>query len=151
MNLRRETIGIDAARSAFNNLDYNTPVTPVLIPVSRRTEAGSWTGVTLLRCDMGTTKKWASSKTKAKLRKQLADKYGWKCYYCGANLTPDDKWDDFYYCEANGYYFPQLDHRTPKSLGGGNSIDNLVLSCRRCNRDKSATTEGDYIARRNSL
>jgi hypothetical protein len=51
MNLRRETIGTDAARSAFKNLSYNSSVTPA-VPVSRRTEAGSKAGVTLLRCDM---------------------------------------------------------------------------------------------------
>jgi 5-methylcytosine-specific restriction endonuclease McrA len=33
-----------------------------------------------------------------------------------------------------------LDHKTPKSRGGTNSLSNLVLACRRCNRFKGSLT-----------
>lgn len=92
--------------------------------------------------------KWydLTGKAKAKIRKQLADKHGWNCHYCGAMLTPDGKENDFSYCEANGYFYPQLDHKLPKTRGGDNSVDNLVLSCRICNREKSNMTAEEYIA-----
>ena len=43
-----------------------------------------------------------------------------------------------------------LDHYTPRVLGGGGTIDNLVAACKRCNerrgrefQAKMAKTEGD--------
>ncbi len=33
--------------------------------------------------------------------------------------------------------FATLDHRLAKALGGGDQIDNLVVSCHRCNNAKS--------------
>lgn len=32
----------------------------------------------------------------------------------------------------------EIDHKTPICLGGDNSIDNLQLLCRRCNRSKGS-------------
>lgn len=44
------------------------------------------------------------------------------CRYCGADLIDDD------------YH---IDHVYPRSRGGVSHMDNLVTSCKRCNRDKS--------------
>ena len=42
------------------------------------------------------------------------------------------------------YEWPTTDHRTPKSRGGGDGIDNIVLACNACNAQKGARTEDEY-------
>lgn len=55
-------------------------------------------------------------------RKDVFDRDGRRCVYCGSrdNLT--------------------LDHVVPYSLGGDESMDNLVTCCRSCNSRKGART-----------
>lgn len=67
---------------------------------------------------------------------RLAERDGWNCAYCDTPLgwghplvTP-----------------PQVDHVIPKCQGGSNGIDNLVLSCGPCNRDKSGRTPEQWRA-----
>lgn len=48
-----------------------------------------------------------------------------KCYWCGSPMK---------YTKAT------IEHVIPRSLGGGNAIDNLALSCWRCNQKR-----GNYI------
>ena len=57
---------------------------------------------------------------------ELFERYGYKCFYCSVELTRGVQWR------------PQpdnltIDHLTPLSKGGGNSIRNIVPSCRACN------------------
>ncbi len=52
-------------------------------------------------------------------REAIHAQYGWRCVYCGA---PSE----------------EIDHVIPLSRGGGNDESNLVASCQRCNRTKSA-------------
>lgn len=53
-----------------------------------------------------------------------------RCAYCGEELRFLKKGDkDF----GNGYLKPTLDHILPKSKGGLNGIDNLVLVHGKCN------------------
>lgn len=49
----------------------------------------------------------------------LRSRYGNFCFYCRCPLKETT-----------------LDHFIPKALGGGSTIDNLVLACRGCNRRK---------------
>lgn len=60
-----------------------------------------------------------------------------RCHYCGI---------------VTDVYGPALDpdhisrdHRTPLSRGGSDSIDNIVVSCRRCNEEKKSMTEPEYL------
>lgn len=67
------------------------------------------------------------SKRLGKIAKQIAERDGHKCAYCGATK------------ESSGTYL-QLDHLTPKSLGGEDVASNLVLSCRSCNSRRGNKT-----------
>jgi len=53
--------------------------------------------------------------------------HGWHCHYCGiiANLTSD--------------------HIIPQSLGGDNSVSNIVPACRTCNASKGARPYDDFV------
>lgn len=46
------------------------------------------------------------------------------------------------YCEEKPVLI-EADHRTPLSRGGRNTIDNILPSCRRCNRRKRTKTEDE--------
>ena len=52
------------------------------------------------------------------------------CYYCGIELT---------------IYDSTLDHKLPRSKGGGNRRGNLVLCCIACNRDKGTMTAEEFL------
>ena len=58
----------------------------------------------------------------------IVSKYGGKCVYCGVS------------CEKKFH----IDHKVPLSLGGGNDIDNLALSCPKCNFKKRTKTDVQY-------
>ena len=59
----------------------------------------------------------------------LVESYEGKCAYCG-RLGP-----------------LEVDHRTPLSRGGTNSIDNVLPACGNCNRKKGQLTEPEVRAR----
>lgn len=52
------------------------------------------------------------------------------CYYCKTSLQDVDV---------------HIDHRVPKSRGGTDRNENLVLSCENCNRLKNNKTEAEFI------
>jgi 5-methylcytosine-specific restriction endonuclease McrA len=52
------------------------------------------------------------------------------CFYCGRIMS--DK-------------YHELDHKIPLSRGGRNILDNLVNSCRDCNRAKGDMTAQEYL------
>lgn len=58
--------------------------------------------------------------SKAK-KSYLINKHSGKCFYCGILVSPTDR------C---------IDHIKPKSDGGSNRVENLVLCCRTCNSIK---------------
>lgn len=75
---------------------------------------------------------------KRQLKEKLRLKQNNKCYYCKT---------DFFLAstahsaeEANKW--PELDHIIPKSIGGSDLEENLVVSCRECNQKKSNKFEG---------
>jgi 5-methylcytosine-specific restriction endonuclease McrA len=59
----------------------------------------------------------------------LVESYGSKCAYRG-EVGP-----------------VQVDHRTPLTRGGANSIDNILPACRKCNTEKGQLTEAEFRAR----
>jgi 5-methylcytosine-specific restriction endonuclease McrA len=60
----------------------------------------------------------------------LVENYGGRCAYCG---TITEKLE--------------VDHRVPLSLGGANTIDNILPACADCNRRKHTMTESDFRER----
>ena len=73
-------------------------------------------------------------------RKQVFDKYGGRCAYCGCKLKlfKKDKGDD---------PAMQVDHITAKELAESdfvNTLDNLNPSCPRCNNWKSSMPLDDF-------
>ncbi len=68
-------------------------------------------------------------------REKLFIKQGGFCYYC---LEP------MVMSVPNHPMRGTLDHVKPRSAGGANSQDNLVLACLRCNRRKAAQREADF-------
>ena len=55
--------------------------------------------------------------------------YGYKCYYCGKELTINNATQD---------------HRIPLSRGGTDWIANIVPACKSCNSSKGTKTEQEY-------
>ena len=39
-----------------------------------------------------------------------------------------------------------VDHRVPRSQGGGDALSNLVFACYACNQRKRDRPEGDFLA-----
>lgn len=70
-----------------------------------------------------------------KLRDEVFEKHGKKCYYCG-------KW-------ATGRAM-HIDHLVPRGQCGANvdNVENLVPACRACNMRKSARPLDVYIKSR---
>lgn len=60
------------------------------------------------------------------------DLYGWQCYLCGRDLTPEAV---------------SIDHRKPLSRGGSNWPSNLAPACRSCNSRKFRLTPAGYRKR----
>jgi len=62
------------------------------------------------------------------VRATVFERDNWQCQYCGSseNLT--------------------IDHRTPRSRGGGNEPKNLTCACKRCNSSKGPQTEDEFRA-----
>lgn len=54
------------------------------------------------------------------------------CRYCGIGLA----WREW-----------TVDHAVPFSRGGGNTIDNIVMACRRCNARKATGMPHEYAIR----
>ena len=50
---------------------------------------------------------------------------GWACSLCKCPTRPDE--------DSNHPRYPTLDHIQPRSLGGGDELENLRLACRQCN------------------
>ena len=55
----------------------------------------------------------------AEMWEYLLEKFGRKCYYCGAKDVPLEK-----------------EHILPKAKGGTNRVSNLTVSCKSCNQEK---------------
>ena len=62
------------------------------------------------------------------VKEYLLEKYNYSCVYCGAKNVPFEK-----------------EHVIPRSRGGSNRINNLVLSCRSCNEKKDNLLIEEYL------
>lgn len=65
------------------------------------------------------------------IKKQLKERYGQRCVYCGCYIG-----DDF-----------TIDHVIPQCRGGTNNIDNLVISCIDCNKEKDDMSFDSFMRR----
>lgn len=71
----------------------------------------------------GTDGVWAQMSSPYRLRHlRLVERDGARCQLCGRLFLPD--------------YQPEQDHRTPRSEGGGNELENLQLAHKVCNMVK---------------
>lgn len=64
----------------------------------------------------------------------LALRDGWTCHYCAAALG----WGH------ESVTHPEIEHKTPKSRGGSDDLENLVLACRPCNRTKATQSHDEF-------
>ena len=60
----------------------------------------------------------------AAVRDQLAEQQNWRCCYCGVRMDGLRGFDPT---------APTFEHIVPRSKGGLDVIDNVVIACRRCN------------------
>lgn len=76
----------------------------------------------------------------------LAERDGWTCAYCGlavmcVHSAPEPAQDPF--GEPGETFIPampaQIEHVIPRARGGSEGLDNLVLACAACNREKGVT------------
>ncbi len=87
---------------------------------------------------MTTKTKWNGSKwIRPAKRAALYIRDSWTCVYCNVRIVPrTEKRADT----------ATLDHLLPRELGGGNSVDNLVTCCARCNSSKQDKSVRAFIA-----
>ena len=76
----------------------------------------------------------ARPKSVPKRRREIFEKSGGKCHYCGVALALDGAW--------------HIEHMQPKALLGSNQKSNLVASCVPCNSKKRDMTAEEFIAKR---
>lgn len=61
---------------------------------------------------------------------------GWKCSKCGVDVS--DLLSTSHDC------YPNIDHITPLSKGGTDTLDNIRTLCRKCNMAKSDMLDGEW-------
>lgn len=64
------------------------------------------------------------------LRRRVIERDGYHCVYCDEDLTNAEI---------------HLDHVIPESQGGPTTYDNLQVTCRKCNLQKSTLTESEFV------
>lgn len=72
------------------------------------------------------------SRQRRRIHAALKTIYGDRCYYCTRTFEP------------RGNRQRTLDHRYPLCRGGAHTIENLVLSCSKCNNCKGNLTWPEY-------
>lgn len=61
----------------------------------------------------------------------VIERDGLRCVYCDDDLTDQEV---------------HLDHVIPESKGGPTNVDNLQVTCRRCNTSKGVLSEEEFIS-----
>lgn len=64
-----------------------------------------------------------------------------KCAICGCEVDPGDIWINENGRKCFGRKYPTVDHIIPLKLGGTDTIDNVQLTCKRCNSKKGSNYE----------
>ena len=77
--------------------------------------------------------------------RRLIEANGAVCHYCSNAVRLRVSAKDHHADDAT------IDHKIPKSKGGTNADDNLLLACRRCNEAKEDRTYADFLERPYSL
>lgn len=89
------------------------------------------------------------------MRRQVIIRDDYTCQYCGKradrvrwydgklffnNPNHDPKMYQIYGCTSDAPRIPlEFDHIIPLSKGGGDTVDNLTIACKRCNGRKGAS------------
>ena len=75
----------------------------------------------------------AGAKPKAvpRRRREIFNRCGGRCHYCGTALTLDGRW--------------HIEHMLPRALDGGDEPGNLVADCAPCNLSKGARTAVEFV------
>lgn len=73
---------------------------------------------------------------KRSVRKKVYDRDGWRCWYCGKDLTQ--------FTTSHNANAPTLDHIIPKALYPDNCQDNLRTCCKSCNVEKADLDLEEY-------
>lgn len=73
----------------------------------------------------------SNKKTK---REKIADRYQWRCYWCGCGLRR----------ELGYQNSATIEHLVPKSQGGPDRIWNLAAACRRCNHTRGTMPINEF-------
>ena len=66
------------------------------------------------------------------IRRMVIDRDGLHCVYCDEDLIDQEI---------------HLDHVIPESQGGPTTVDNLQVTCRKCNTAKGILTEAEFVKR----
>lgn len=66
------------------------------------------------------------------IRSQVIQRDGYHCVYCDEDLTQGEI---------------HLDHVIPESKGGPTTLDNLQVTCRKCNTAKGVLTESEFMSK----
>lgn len=64
------------------------------------------------------------------IRRIVLERDGYHCVYCDEDLTNEEI---------------HLDHVIPESRGGPTTIDNLQVTCRKCNLAKGVLSEEEFV------
>jgi len=67
-----------------------------------------------------------------------------KCHYCKCRVYLDGRQMKTNYAAQ----IAQLEHKNPVVHGGSDSFSNLVLACKKCNRDKGIHDYGSFIEKK---
>jgi hypothetical protein len=99
------------------------------------------------------------TRTRIILSKRLAKRDGLHCHYCGAALVPSfifnriqsgtfpnkQKYRDAANALSDGAVMATLDHMIPESLGGRLTLENAVLACELCNKQKGSLPYSEFV------
>ena len=68
----------------------------------------------------------------------IAEQFGMTCAICGCKVDPTDTWKNANGAVCFGRKYPTVDHIVPLKHGGMDTLDNVQLTCKRCNSAKGA-------------
>ncbi len=74
-------------------------------------------------------------KVKPSMRKEIGDRQEWRCVYCSADISKRSS----------------IDHIVPIEHGGESTMENLQLTCLRCNLSKNVLSDSDYRVKLNRI